>query len=99
MFSDEDARSARRKRTVTAAAAAGAVLAASVLAFLLIRTGGKNVSEDIAALLERGDSGKDVELLLHMDYNGHVLDREISISVLPERVDAEKADELFDACE
>ncbi|MBR3302284.1 MAG: hypothetical protein IKI73_06450 [Firmicutes bacterium] len=99
MFSDEDARSARRKRTITAAAAAGAVLAASVLAFLLIRTGGKNVSEDIAALLERGDSGKDVELLLHMDYNGHVLDREISISVLPERVDAEKADELFDACE
>ena len=57
------------------------------------------MSEDIAPLLERGDSGKDVELLLHMDYNGHVLDREISISVLPERVDAEKADELFDACE
>ena len=99
MFSDEDARSARRKRRVTAAAAAGAVLAASVIAFLFIRSGGKNVSEDIATLLERGDSGKDVELLLHMDYNGHVLDREISISVLPERVDAEKADELFDACE
>ncbi|MCR5010707.1 MAG: hypothetical protein K6A91_07205 [Clostridia bacterium] len=99
VFSDEDARSARRKRTVTAAAAAGAVLAASVIAFLFIHTGGNNVSEDIAPLLERGDSGKDVELLLHMDYNGHVLDREISISVLPERIDAEKADVLFDACE
>ena len=99
MFSDEDARSARRKRTVTAAAAACAVLAVSVAAFLFIRSGEKNVSEDIAPLLKRGDSGKDVELLLHMDYNGHVLDREISISVLPERVDAEKADELFDACE
>jgi hypothetical protein len=99
VFSDEDARSALRKRTAAAAAAAGAVLAASVIAFLLVRSGVRNVPEDIAPLLERGESGKDVELLLHMDYNGHVLDREISISVLPRRVDAEKADELFDACE
>ena len=67
VFSDEDARSARRKGTVTAAAAACAVLAVSVAAFLFIRSGGKNVSEDIAPLLKRGDSGKDVELLLHMD--------------------------------
>ena len=49
--------------------------------------------------LERGGSDRDVELLLHMDYNGHVLDRELSISVQPQRIDAQKAEEMFDACE
>lgn len=99
MFSDENALAARRKRMIAAAAAAGAVLAASILAFVLIRTGANAASEDIASLLERGDSDKDVELLLHMDYNGHVLEKELSISVLPQRVEAQKAEELFDACE
>ena len=99
VFSDENALAERRKRMIAAAAAAGAVLAASILAFVLIRPGANAASEDIAPLLERGDSDKDVELLLHMDYNGHILEKELSISVLPQRVEAQKAEELFDACE
>ena len=99
VFSDEDARSAGKKRAVTAAAAAFAVLLASVAAFTLSGGGEVPAEEDLVPILERGGSDREVELLLHMDYNGHVLDREMSISVLPQRVDAQKADELFDACE
>ena len=97
VFSDEDAGAQRKKRSVIAAAAALAALAVSVFVFVLIRP--DNLGEDLVASLERGDSDRDVELLLHMDYNGCVLDRELDISVLPQRIDAQAAEELFDECE
>ena len=99
MFSDEDARAARKKRYVKAAAAACAALIASVAVFMLCGDVDKAAEDGTLPDLERGESDREVELLLHMDYNGHVLDRELSISVLPQRVDAQKAEELFDACE
>ena len=99
VFSDEDAASERKKRVVKAAAAAAAVLAASVMVFAALSGGASGDQADIAPLLERTEGERDVELLLHMDHDGHVMDREISISVLPQRVDAQKAEELFDACE
>ena len=97
VFSDEDAGAQKKKRSAIAAAAASAVIAVSVLVFVLIRPAGGG--EDSIAALERGNSDREVELLLHMDYNGYVLDRELNISVLPQRIDAQAAEELFDECE
>ena len=99
VFSDEDAAAERRKRTLTAAAAAFAVLLASVLLFVLMRPSADPGTEEEVESIARGGSDRDVELLLHMDYNGYVLDRELKISVLSERIDPQKAEELFDACE
>ena len=99
VFSDEDASSEKKKRSLKAAAAAAAVLAASVMVFAAVSGGGSEDQTDLFPLLERGEADRDVELLLHMDHNGHVLEKEMNISVLPQRVDAHKAEELFDACE
>ena len=99
VFSDEDASSEKKKRSLKAAAAAAAVLAASVMAFAAVSGGGSEDQTDLFPLLERGEADRDVELLLHMDHNGYVLEKEMNISVLPQRVDAQKAEELFDACE
>ena len=97
VFSDEDAGAQKKKRSAIAAAAASAVIAVSVLVFVLIRPAGGG--EDSIGALERGNSDREVELLLHMDYNGYVLDRELNISVLPQRIEAQAAEELFDECE
>ncbi len=97
VFSDEDAGAQKKRRSVIAAAAASAVIAVSVLVFVLIRPDGGG--EYPIWALEREESDREVELLLHMDYNGYVLDRELNISVLPQRIDAQAAEELFDECE
>ena len=99
VFSDEDAVAQRKKRYTIAAAAALSVFAASVILFALIRPDSGGETADAVSSLERGASDRDVELHLHMDYNGYVLDRELSISVLPQRIDAQAAEELFDECE
>ena len=99
VFSDEDAEKQRIKRARTAGAAALAVLMASILVFVLIGRAQNASSNDLSALLERDGSEKDVELLLHMDYKGSSLQKELNISVVPQRVDASAADKLFDECE
>ena len=100
MFSDEDAASMQKVRMRRALVTAAVVLAASVLIFLaalLIQSG--KAGPSISSLMQRAEAEKEVELDLSLKYKGHELRQGVTLTVLPEKISREKAEQLFDECE
>ena len=99
IFSDEDAQAQagiRRRRSMTAAAA---VLVVSVLVFGAISFLSAGSTEDLGKLLKRSGETRDIDVVLELGYKDISVRQELGLSVLPQEIDRQAAERMFDECE
>ena len=95
IFSDEDYEGYKRFAALKSAALAIVVIILSLVVYL-IASGTGNSAKDLETLLARGDTDKEAELDLTLEYQGHTVEEELSLTVLPKQVDEKAAQILFD---
>ena len=98
-FRGEDLDNRARVASRRCAYSAAAVMICGVLVFAGARLYRYYLSEDAPDHLDRSASEQEVGLKLGLSYKGVSLDRDVTITVKPQKVSYDKAQELFDGCE
>ena len=78
---------------------AAALVLFGALIFAGARLYGRWLSVDAPDSLERAGAETEVDLQLGLSYKGVSLDRDVTITVKPQKIDYEKAQDMFDECE